>query len=489
MKEWGFMKKQIARILVAGDVILDTYIYGKVERISPEAPIPVLYKTPMLTRYSLGGAANVAYNMMTAGAGEVDIFSIIGNDEQGKILLKKLKEVGIGIDMVAVDHDRPTTEKLRYIGQNNQQLLRVDMESRQCVRMKLLKNQCEKLEKRIQQYSVIVLSDYLKGFLSIEITDMLIKMAMRHHIPVLIDIKDKNYFKYQGAYLLKPNKQELHEITGMDVSNENNIIKAANFLCRETKCKYILVTMGSEGMMLISRDGLLLKEKSIAREIYDVTGAGDTAMAYLAVGVASGESIEKTVEISNVAAGIKVSKLGTGAVYLDEVTKCMDENKCHNKRLKNYKANGLKPIVLEQQRGKKIVFTNGCFDLFHIGHVKYLQKAKQLGDCLVVGINSDTSVKRIKGEDRPINNCEERMALVAALECVDYVVEFEEDTPLELIKAIMPDVLVKGGDYKIEDIVGKDIVEANGGTVHTIPYIRGKSTTELIDAIRNIGRA
>lgn len=478
------MKNQQPKILVAGDVMLDTYIYGKVERVSPEAPVPVLRKKPVSTRYVLGGAANLAFNIITAGIAKVDIISVVGDDEQGKLLLQKLKEVGIDTDMILVDQDRPTTDKLRYIGQNNQQLLRVDDESLKPVERAQFLAVGKQLKRRIETYDIILLSDYLKGFLNMDTTGMIMNMAKEYCIPVLADIKDRNYLKYKNAYLLKPNQNELYEITGMDVSCEEKIVEAACFLSKETGSRYVLTTLGADGMILTDREQLLLKVKSTAREIYDVTGAGDTAMAYLAVGLAKGKSIEEAVETANVAAGVQVSKLGTSTVYPDEVFRNMYHNSSPNKQLKDYRAGGLEPIKAEQKRGRKIVFTNGCFDILHVGHVAYLQKAKELGDCLVVGINSDDSVRRLKGDTRPVNSIKDRILLLAALESVDYVAVFEEDTPFELIRAIMPQVLVKGGDYKIEEIVGGDLVSANGGKVVTIPFVEGKSTTKIIQNIQ-----
>lgn len=478
------MKNQQPNILVVGDVMLDTYIYGKVERISPEAPVPVLRKKTVSTKYVLGGAANVAFNIITAGIAQVDVISVVGNDVQGKLLIQKLKEAGIDTDMILLDQDRPTTDKLRYIGQNNQQLLRVDEESQKPVEEEKMGDIYAKLRRKMDSYDIILLSDYLKGFLNQDTTQTLMKMAKEHHIPVLADIKDRNYLKYQGAYLLKPNQNELHEITGMDISTKENIVEAACFLCKKTGSSYVLTTLGADGMILTDQEKLILNVKSTAKEIYDVTGAGDTAMAYLAAGLAIGKGIEEAVETANAAAGVQVSKAGTSTVYPDEVFQNMRDVSCCNKQLGDYRTGGLAVVKAEQEKGKRIVFTNGCFDILHTGHVEYLQKAKVLGDCLVVGINSDASVRRLKGSTRPVNGIKDRMLLVAALESVDYVIAFEEDTPLELIRAVMPQVLVKGGDYKISEIVGADIVSANGGEVVTIPFVEGKSTTKMIESIQ-----
>lgn len=477
--------KDLIKILVVGDIMLDTYHYGKVTRISPEAPVPVLCEKKDGVRYVPGGAANVAVNLVAAGVEKVDMFSVVGEDSNGEVLLKELADRNIGTDLILKDETRPTTNKLRYIGQNNQQILRVDEESKADVVAEALQLKREELQEKIQEYDLIVLSDYLKGFLTVDTTKWVIRSAEENHIPVLVDVKDTNYSKYQGATLLKPNQNELQIMSGMETDTEEKAATAAIYLCEQAKSRYVLATLGANGMILTDSEKVLLKVRSTAKEVYDVTGAGDTVIAYLASELASGREIEEAVRIANYAAGIQVSKMGTSAVYPEEVKEAMNASVSQNKQLNFYRPDGMKSLEGERQKGKKIVFTNGCFDILHAGHVDYLRKARKLGDCLVVGVNSDSSVRRLKGNTRPINNIADRMVLLSALEFVDYVVPFEEDTPAELIKAVLPDVLVKGGDYNLKDIVGADTVIERGGYVTTIPFVEGKSTTRIINKIVN----
>lgn len=478
------MKNLQSKILVAGDIMLDTYIYGKVERISPEAPVPVMREKPTSTKYVLGGAANVALNLVVTGNISVKLFSVIGRDTNGELLMRKLKQSGIGTDMILQDEDRPTTNKLRYIGQNNQQLLRVDNESAEPVSQEKLEKAYAKLRDRMKEYDLIVLSDYMKGFLSAANTRTIIEMAEKYQIPVFVDIKDRNYLKYKGAMLLKPNLNELHMITGLNVDNEKKIVDASCFLCGETDSQYVLTTLGAQGMIMTDKDRVLLRVRSTAQEVYDVTGAGDTALAYLASEFVRGKEIKEAVVTANTAAGIQVSKSGTSPVYPEEVFRTGNHTEYRKKELNDYYDGGLYLLEELHRRGEKIVFTNGCFDVLHAGHVEYLAKARKLGDRLVVGINSDASVKRLKGSLRPINNLSDRTLLLSALESVDYIIPFEEDTPLEIIKKVMPDILVKGGDYQLNEIVGADFVTENGGTVVTIPFVEGKSTTGIIRRIQ-----
>lgn len=490
-------KKDKIKILIAGDIMLDVYSYGKVSRISPEAPVPVLLRKGEEMRYGLGGAANVAVNLTAVGA-DVDVFSVIGDDAAGITLLKELDNAGIHTDYISKDSNRVTTTKLRYIAQNNQQVLRVDTEETFDVQWKTIVETMRLVEEKITQYDLFILSDYLKGFLTLKITQYLIKMADVNHIPVLIDVKDREYEKYKGAFLLKPNRSELELLTSMSVDSMEEIIRASCYLCRMTESRYVLTTLSRDGMVLVNGEKEVLRVQSMAREVFDVTGAGDTFIAYLGAGIAGGDDILSAVKTANYAAGIQVSKIGTGIVYLDEVMKEMGNREgsylivesptrqrgYKDKLVDRNQQDMLTAIKAAHEEGKKIVFTNGCFDILHAGHAAYLEKAAGLGDVLVVGINSDDSVKRLKGENRPVNKLEDRMLLLAALEYVDYVIPFEEDTPIDLIRVVEPDVLVKGGDYRIDDIVGADFVKESGGIVMTIPFIEGKSTTGVINRIQ-----
>lgn len=466
-------------ILVIGDIMLDRYYFGISKRISPEAPVPVLKKTE--EKIVLGGAANVAINIKKANQ-KVSILSVIGDDIEGEILISLLEENNINSSLIVKDKNRCTSIKTRFIGQNNIQMFRFDEEDVEKINENINNKILEILEKNIEKYDMVVISDYNKGLLNVENTPKMIEIANKHNIKTLIDIKEPKYEKYKNAYLIKPNLEELKAITNMPVETEKQIENAARNLLNETNAHYVLATRGKDGMTLISKE----ESKNIqtrAREVYDVTGAGDTVISYLAVCQSNNINLLDSVQIANYAAGVGLSKMGTYAVTINEVQRYIGRT---NDVYSEDKIVTLEELlkILKNRNNKKIVFTNGCFDLFHVGHSRYLKQAASYGDTLIIGVNSDSSVKRLKGKERPIVTEKERMELLASLECVSYVVKFEEDTPYELIKAIKPDIITKGGDYKPEDVVGKDIVEANGGSVIICPFIEGKSTTDIVKKIK-----
>ncbi len=449
------------RIMVVGDIMLDTYRFGEVSRISPEAPVPVFLEKDRI-KLSPGGAANVAINVAAIGV-PVDVLSVVGDDEAGVTLVKLLNDAGINTDYILTIAEKCTTHKIRYIAQNNQQIMRSDREDSTEIFVDVCEKVLNRLERDIDKYGLILLSDYKKGLLSYDLTQRIIGIAKKNNVPVYIDVKDPNTEKYRGATLLKPNRKELSDLSGMSVKTIDEAENAAIHLCNIAECNYVLTTLGADGMLLVNRNQVLKRIESVAREVYDVTGAGDTSLAYLAAEIVLGHDLEYAMEISNVAAGIQVGKVGTSVVYPEEVRAALS-----------------KQILI----GSRIVFTNGCFDILHAGHVSYLKKARELGDRLVVGINSDESVRRLKGDGRPINKLEDRIAVLSALDCVDEVIPFEEDTPLELIKRVHPDVLVKGNDYTVENIVGADFVLSYGGDVKTIPLLQGRSTTGIAKRMR-----
>lgn len=470
-------------ILVIGDVMLDIYYHGAVERISPEAPVPVFLAGDIT--YRLGGAANVAVNM-AANYQSVAVLSVIGKDENGEILKSLFRTSNIHTEYL-METERPTTMKCRLLAGGNQQVLRIDSEDVSGITEDLQEKILQTFSRRVGEFDMIVLSDYMKGFLVYEFTRKIIAIAKQNGIRVLVDVKDKNAEKYKGVYMLKPNRKELGMLTGMRVRTMNEVREASEVLCRECECDYVLTTCGVDGMLLVDRTGVKKELKTAAQEVFDVTGAGDTVIAYMAMCLANGTGIEKAMLLANYAAGLQVSKTGTSIVYMEEVKKIsqFNDGKMQDKNsviLKNLEIDELEEFR-KQNSGKKIVFTNGCFDILHIGHIRYLKEAAQLGDLLVVGLNSDDSVRRLKGLERPINPQDERMEILASLEYVDYLIIFEEDTPLRVIEACQPDVLVKGGDYQVEGIVGREIVEKRGGTVKVLPFVEGKSTTGLIRKI------
>lgn len=465
------------KILVIGDVMLDTYYEGDVKRISPEAPVPVFRK--MKERSVLGGAANVAANLVAAGQ-SVSMMSMVGNDVTAEKLKTIFNEQGIDTSLV-FSLERQTTEKIRLLATNNQQVLRLDIEDTAPLKNEECNKMLVALDSQLDKFDLILLSDYLKGLLTYDFTQGVLQRAKAKGIPAIIDVKDPKVEKYKDAYLIKPNLKELQDLTGITVESDEEIIAASRKLRETCNTEYILTTCGARGMVLVG-SGKPYFIESVGKEVFDVTGAGDTTIAYLAACMVNGFEMNDAVDIANYAAGIQVSKVGTSSVYWNEIREHLTESEdvtthkiLTGKAIDNFR---------KENKDKSVVFTNGCFDILHIGHIRYMEEAAKLGDLLVVGLNSDASVKRLKGLERPINNQNDRAELLSALEFIDYVIIFDEDTPYDLIKKIQPDVLVKGGDYKPDNVVGKDIVEARGGKLVLLPFVRGKSTTNIIKKIK-----
>lgn len=470
-------------ILVIGDVMLDTYYLGDVKRISPEAPVPVFKKEN--ERRVLGGAANVASNLIAAGQ-QVSMLTIIGKDAEGKVLLDLFEKVNVSKEFVLLSSTRHTTTKTRFLCQNNQQVLRLDIEDVDDITSNEVAQMLDILEENVIEFDLILLSDYLKGVLSFELTQGIMKIAKQYGIKVIVDVKDPKKEKYFGAYLLKPNLKEVRALTKMPAVTDAEIIEASIELCTSCNCEYVLTTCGDRGMILVKADGTSKQIACASKEVYDVTGAGDTVIAYLGACIVNGFDIVEAVSVANYAAGIQVSKVGTSTVYVKEVDEYIRENtEVHVSTHKTINWSDLRSLR-SNNKNKSIVFTNGCFDILHIGHIRYLKKAASFGDILVVGVNSDISVRKLKGESRPINSQEERVELLAALEFIDYVIIFDEDTPYELIKSVEPDVLVKGADYKPEEVIGKDFVEVRGGRLELVMFVEGKSTSNIIGKIKGI---
>jgi D-beta-D-heptose 7-phosphate kinase/D-beta-D-heptose 1-phosphate adenosyltransferase len=467
------------RCLVIGDLMLDEYLWGKAERISPEAPVQVV--DVLREELRLGGAGNVVNNLAALGA-QVAVCSVVGEDENGWALLKNFSRRNVAIDAIFRDPLRRTSRKTRVVA-SNQQIVRIDRESRDPLSDEMETLVCHWIEANIGQFSVILVSDYLKGVLTTRVIETIVTTAAIKNIPVLVDPKGVDFGRYRGATLLTPNRKEAEAASGMTIRDGRSLKQAAELIMEKAGLEHLLITRSEEGMSLFSRSAEPVHIATVAREVFDVSGAGDTVLASLAVGVASGLGMAEAARLANIAAGIAVGKLGTSTVSPQEIINAVALSRSDsNSKIKNLEA--LTAIIAaEKARGKKVVFTNGCFDLLHAGHVKYLQKARSLGDLLVLGLNSDASVRRLKGEKRPLIGEEERAHILAALDCVDYVVLFEQDTPLELITAIKPLILAKGGDYTEDGVVGKDLVEAYGGRVELVSFVDGKSTTNIIERI------
>lgn len=462
------------RLLVIGDLMLDKYWVGDTSRISPEAPVPVVKVTGSDTR--LGGAANAALNAQALGA-QVSIAGIIGNDDSGHTIKKLLSEKNIS-DLTISTNDCPTIMKLRMISRN-QQVVRADFEEPFPIyAIDHITEQCAAI---IDQFDVILLSDYNKGTLS-RCADI-IKAANAKQVKVIIDPKGDQFDKYAHAFILTPNMSEFETIVGK-CQSEQDMFSKATTLIAQLHLQALLLTRSEKGMTLFLPDGRHHHFNAKAHEVYDVTGAGDTVIATLATAIAKGISLEDAVLLSNTAAGISVGRMGAATVSPLELKLALETSGVSPLGITS--PDQLKALVdFEKSLGKTIVFTNGCFDILHSGHTQYLAEAGKLGDRLIVAINDDASVKRLKGEQRPINTIEDRMAVISSLKCVDWVVSFTNDTPEDLIRLLKPSILVKGGDYGIDAVVGADIVASYGGEVHVLSLQQGVSTTNIIDTIKS----
>lgn len=474
-----FSRTASLRCLVVGDLMLDEYLWGKAERISPEAPVQVV--DVLREELRLGGAGNVVNNLAALGV-QVAVCSVVGDDENGRSLLKEFVRHTVSADAVFCDSSRKTSRKTRVVAAN-QQILRIDRETREALTHHFETQVCDWVASHAGEFDIIVLSDYGKGVLTPSVIAAVIAAASATGITVLVDPKGADFGRYSGATLLTPNRKEAEAASGIVIRDAATLAEAATVIMDAVSLQHLLITRSEEGMSLFSRSGEVVHIPTVAREVFDVSGAGDTVLAALAVGIASGLSMAEAARLANVAAGIAVGKLGTSIVTPREIIDAVAlTHRDSDSKIKTLDV--LTAIIsTEKIQGRKVVFTNGCFDLLHAGHVKYLQKARRLGDILVLGLNSDSSVRRLKGEKRPLIGEEERAHILAALDCIDYVVIFDEDTPLELIEALKPDILAKGGDYALENVVGRDFVEAYGGRVELVSFVDGKSTSNIIERV------
>jgi D-beta-D-heptose 7-phosphate kinase/D-beta-D-heptose 1-phosphate adenosyltransferase len=474
-----FNRAKNVKALVLGDLMLDEYLWGKAERISPEAPVQVVELLREDLR--LGGTGNVANNLVAMGC-SVAVCSVIGSDENGKILRRAIRGKGIDVAGVFEDPMRITSKKTRVLAAN-QQIVRIDRETRESISADYEEKILNFLQEQAGGWGVIVVSDYLKGVLTPRVLAAVIETGKHCGIPVVVDPKGDDYSKYKGATIITPNKKETEIATRRHIVDEESLNDAASFLLDAGEHAGVLITRSSEGMTLYLWDGTISHITTFAREVYDVTGAGDTVVAALGLGLACGMNFAEAAMLANVAAGIAVGKIGTSTVSPDEIIGAISHKHIDSEvKIKNLDV--LAAIIeAEKGRGKQVVFTNGCFDLLHAGHVKYLQKARKFGDLLILGLNSDDSIRRLKGHKRPLIGQMERAHILTALDCIDYVVIFDEDTPIRLIEALRPLVLVKGGDYTADAVVGKDLVESYGGRVELVDFVGGKSTTNIIEKI------
>jgi D-beta-D-heptose 7-phosphate kinase/D-beta-D-heptose 1-phosphate adenosyltransferase len=467
--------KQIStdkKVLVIGDVMLDEYTFGHVERISPEAPVPILRVEEHQLR--LGGAANVAANISSLGI-KVSLMGICGDDDTGSLLVKEMQRHSVDSKLLKSD-DVNTIVKKRIIA-NQQQLIRIDQESR--IDSQVSKNLYKKFLEIYIDYDLVVISDYGKG--SLIDHQKYIKSCNLKNISVLIDPKGGDFDRYKNATLMTPNLREFEEIVGT-IKNNDELVDKAISLKNELGLRYLIVTLGPEGVLMVDDQNNVHMMTSEAKQVYDVSGAGDTIIAVLAVLIVNDYEFVSALKIANVAAGLAVGKVGTSVISYRELDNAL--NTKDNTIQSLHSIDQLMPIIEQAKlENKKIVMTNGCFDILHAGHVTYLKEAAKLGNILIVAINSDISVSKLKGKSRPINPLEMRATVLSSLSAVDYVISFEEDTPEKLYELVLPDILVKGSDYSKEEIAGADIITSNGGMVKLIDLVEGFSTTSIIDRI------
>lgn len=468
-------KEAKPNILVVGDLMIDHYLWGSCERISPEAPVQVVDITKETT--VLGGAGNVVSNLNALGA-NVSVSSVMGDDANGKELIKMLHNIDVNTENLITEKKRKTSKKSRVIAVS-QQILRYDKESKEDILQESAQKILDSLETSIENYDIVILSDYGKGVLTEEVSQGIIQLANKHAVKVLIDPKGKDFTKYQGAYLLTPNKKEAVLATGIDIQDEESLKKALLKLKNDCDLDVSLITLSEDGIATYEKEVKVFP--TVAKEVFDVTGAGDTVIASIAFALSIRKSLEEAAAFANLAAGVVVGKIGSATVTIDEIEdyEASLHKSTSDAHIKNF--DEINTIVQRYKKnGKKVVFTNGCFDILHVGHVKYLQIAKSFGDVLIVGLNSDESVSRLKGPSRPVNIVEDRAYLLAALEAVDFVVPFESDTPFELIKMLEPDVLVKGGDYEGKKVIGTEFASK----LKLVDFVDGKSTTNTIQKIQ-----
>ncbi len=463
------------RVLVVGDLILDRYVSGEVPRISPEAPVPVFRVRGEEAK--AGGAANVAANVASLG-GRALLAGVCGSDEAGALLRARIKEAGVADAGVRVDRARPTVQKTRILARH-QQMLRVDKEEVEPLSAALEAKLLEWLGRKGRGLGAVVLSDYAKGVL----TSRVIERACALGAEVWVDPKGRDFVKYRGAHAITPNAQETEAATGCDTRTVEGCRTAARRLIEHVGFKVVVITRGAQGIYWLAADGSEGDAGTRARAVFDVTGAGDTVIAVLALARAAGLPVAEAVELANAAAGLVVEKLGAATVTPAELANALVHGFTTAGKVTTLE--GAVALVRRwRAEGRRVALTNGCFDLLHPGHVQSLEFARSHGDVLLVAVNDDASVRRAKGRDRPVQGIEQRLRLLASLACVDAVFAFREDTPGRIVKAVAPDVLVKSEDWKTKGVVGRELVEESGGTVLLAPLLPGESTSALIERIR-----
>jgi D-beta-D-heptose 7-phosphate kinase/D-beta-D-heptose 1-phosphate adenosyltransferase len=469
------------KVLVVGDFMLDEYLWGKVERISPEAPVAVV-EVERETR-TLGGAGNVVHNLVGLGA-QVEVLGLVGEDNPGKLLKQEMTRLGVPVEGLFTESSRRTSRKTRVIGAS-QQVVRIDRETRIPASPAFERAALDFLRARLSGIHALVLSDYGKGVLTPALLQELISHGRAQGCPVVVDPKGADYSIYSGASLITPNRKEAEMAAGYSLAKQEDLLRAGSTLRKTLSLEYLLITLGAEGMLLFSADQPALHIPTRAEEVFDVSGAGDTVVALMALGLAQWGDAVLAAILANVAAGVVVGKIGTAPILRAELARELGHggSQMEDKIKPPAELRLLLPQL--QAQGKRVVFTNGCFDLIHGGHIKFLEESRRLGDVLVVALDSDASVRQVKGEGRPVIREDQRLRIMAALSAVDYVTLFSSDQLSKLLSALRPDILTKGSNYAKEKVAGREIIQGYGGEVKLLPITDSASISNLIERIRN----
>lgn len=465
-----------AKVLCIGDVMLDKFVYGDVERISPEAPIPVF--NIKSDKFMLGGAGNVASNLSGLGA-KTRFITVVGNDMAGNSIKELIATIPNITSTLISEKERRTSIKTRYIA-GGQQMMRTDDETVALINKNTRQRILKLAETALNNYNVLVIADYAKGIFSSDFTKQLIKLAKKAKIPIIVDPQGNNYKRYQGVDIVTPNRKELSLATSMPANSDKQIKMAANKLISDHNIHSILATRSGDGMTLINSDSFVTYTAE-AQEIFDVSGAGDTVVATISASLSAGIDLKQAVKLANISAGIVVAKAGTAVAYINDIMEKLENREAQNDNIKilNIKS-AVNRVKIWREQKLKIGFSNGCFDLLHPGHIATINAAKATCDKLIIGLNDDTSIKRLKGNQRPIQSQEIRAQILSSLTSVDAVVIFSEDTPIKILKNLKPDILIKGGDYKIKMLPEANTVKAYGGKIILTSILKGHSTTKTI---------
>jgi D-beta-D-heptose 7-phosphate kinase/D-beta-D-heptose 1-phosphate adenosyltransferase len=469
------------RLLVIGDLMLDEYLWGEVDRISPEAPVQVV--SVQNEDFALGGAGNVVNNVVALG-GKVFAAGVIGTGRNGRFLLNMFNELGVDTEGIIKESGRATTQKTRIIAAN-QHVLRIDRETKKDISALTLDHLARFVEEKIPDVDLVLISDYGKGLITSNLLTRVIASAKKHNKMTIVDPKGLDFSKYSGVSLLTPNKKEAALASGVEINDQPSLERAAGKIFEKAGLGSLLITCGKDGMVLFEKNKAPYHVMAEARQVFDVSGAGDTVLAVLGLAIASGASTQDSVMIANTAAGIVVGKVGTATVSKQELLSAMKKDG-HGFPVKYKDLSELRPLIKDlKKKGKRLVLTNGCFDILHPGHIMLFSKSKHLGDILIVAIDDDESVKTLKGPGRPVINAKERVRIICALGTVDYVVVFSSRNLIKLIEIIQPDVLTKGSNYSTAQVFGRERVEALGGQVILIPVTEDISSTRIIDTIKH----